>query len=284
MRVHDVSANIVSEARHYLYRHQNIESLILGISGGADSALMAAIGNEVCDCIKKYAARSNIKLIGRLLSIDNTEDEKERARSIATNFCDSFKEEDLITIYHQMRIFLGLPSNPTNLATKIRLGNIKARLRMIYLYNLAHQTNGLVLSTDNLTEYNLGFWTLHGDVGDYGMVQNLWKTEIYQLLQHYININPHGYRSRGKYQALKACYDAVPTDGLGITESDFDQMGDVTTYEEVDILLQKYMKEGVEFWLRQNQPVPEVVLMHIRSEYKRKNPCNIPRETLLQPF
>lgn len=60
--------------------------------------------------------------------------------------------------------------------TPIADGNIQARLRMIYLYNLASIHKGLVMSTDNQTEYQLGFWTIHGDVGDFDPIQDLWKT------------------------------------------------------------------------------------------------------------
>ena len=45
-----------------------------------------------------------------------------------------------------------------------RQGNIRARLRMITLYTLAHELGGIVGSTDNFSELAAGFWTLHGDV------------------------------------------------------------------------------------------------------------------------
>lgn len=40
------------------------------------------------------------------------------------------------------------------------------------------------MSTDNQTEYQLGFWTIHGDVGDFDPIQDLWKTEVYGLHPH----------------------------------------------------------------------------------------------------
>ena len=52
---------------------------------------------------------------------------------------------------------------------------------MIYLYNLASIYNGLVISTDNQTEYQLGFWTIHGDVGDFAQILGQWKTEVFEL-------------------------------------------------------------------------------------------------------
>lgn len=47
--------------------------------------------------------------------------------------------------------------------TPIANGNLQARCRMMYLYDIASRHKGLVMSTDNQTEYQLGFWTIHGD-------------------------------------------------------------------------------------------------------------------------
>ena len=56
-----------------------------------------------------------------------------------------------------------------------RQGNIRARLRMITLYNL-HKVAGVSGSTDNFSELALGFWTLHGDVGDIASSQSFKKS------------------------------------------------------------------------------------------------------------
>ena len=50
---------------------------------------------------------------------------------------------------------------------------------MIMLYNAASIFKGLVVDTDNLSEHYLGFWTMHGDVGDFKPIGKLWKTEVY---------------------------------------------------------------------------------------------------------
>ena len=105
---------------------------------------------------------------------------------------------------------------------------------MIYLYDIAQEHNGLVLSTDNWTELMLGFWTLHGDCGDYGMIQNLWKTEVYEMASTFVE-NLEEKRSR----ALLDCIEAIPTDGLGISASDLDQIG-AESYKEVDEILQNF--------------------------------------------
>ena len=73
-------------------------------------------------------------------------------------------------------------------AARVAQGNIKARMRMAFaVYHIARMLNGeaLVLSTDNLSEYFMSFWTLHGDVGDFSMIQFVWKgLEIIDLCRH----------------------------------------------------------------------------------------------------
>ena len=164
------------------------------------------------------------------------------------------------------------------IADKIRLGNIKARIRMIQLYHLAHYHKGIVLSTDNMSEYMLGFWTIHGDVGDYGMIQNLWKTEVYGLLKSYIRPNSDEI----KKNTIQKIIDAVPTDGLGITDSDLDQFGDVKSYEELDLILEEYSKGKFPEIVKRGGQIPKCLTMYENTHYKRNNPFNISREDLMR--
>jgi len=267
-----VFPNIVNYTRKYLIKNKNLKSLVIGISGGIDSAVICALAFEVLKEIP------NVKLIGRTIPIEtNTEHEILRAKMIGKNFCHNFEVKDLTSTYQD--IYSNLVTDPermNNLSNeeKIRKGNIKARTRMIYLFDLAHYNKGMVISTDNYTELLLGFWTLHGDVGNFGMIQYLWKTEVYglagYLVEKYKNEN-----NNEKADALKLCIDAVPTDGLGITTSDFDQIG-VTEYETADMILIDYLK-GNE--AKKNHPTIE---RHVKSEFKRVDPINIPREVLFK--
>lgn len=275
------------------------EALILGVSGGIDSALIAALAQEINNRLD-----TKFNLIGRTLKITgNKHDEIDRAKRIGEAFCNYFETVNLTTTYRTLVLSM-LPELFINKETfnrqkggifsseyrKIRLGNIKARLRMIYLYDLARKNNGIVLSTDNLTEFLLGFWTLHGDVGDIGLIQNLWKTEVYGLSKYLIS-KYIGIASKlplmlsEKYEnraiALIKCVNATPTDGLGITNSDLDQLG-AETYEEVDRLLIAYLNASSDTEkeiIAKNNPV---VYRHIKTEFKRNNPENIPRESLFQ--
>jgi len=259
--------NIQNELKEYLIISK-LKSLILGVSGGIDSALSAALVRPICDDL-------GIKLYCRSITIStNKADEILRAKNLGEAFGHDFKEIDLSKTFDEL-----IPdfienfenTDKTEHAYKIRQGNIKARMRMMYLYELAAKYRGMVLSTDNYTELLLGFWTLHGDVGDYGMIQNIWKTEVYAMSEYLVK----NIQNKKMSESLDACIDAVPTDGLGITNSDLDQIG-ASSYQEVDDILIKYLKNPNDKDILNHK----VIKRKIASEFKRNNPCNIPRNKI----
>ena len=239
-----------------------LKSLVLGVSGGIDSAFAAALLRPVCDF-------TNTKLIGRSITMEtNKEDEIERSKLVGSLFCHDFEHLDYSHIYTVCEQTLPKYEYDT-LLSKLRMGNCMARIRMICLYDLAQLNRGMVISTDNFTEYLTGFWTLHGDVGDYAPFLHLWKTEVYLAAQFLCKDH-----TKDQADALKQCIDAVPTDGLGISNSDLEQLG-AETYQEVDEILTAYLNgdKSVE---------QHTVIERFRSsEYKRANPIAISRTTLL---
>ena len=278
--------NAVDGGVKYLKSYPNIRSLIIGVSGGIDSALACVLARATIDKMD-----SEIELIGYSLPLlTNKPDEIERAETVGTAYCEHFAEVDLYKAYMGLiqpidnSLFYEMYGYAPDRSHKsrIRTGNIKARLRMMYLYDKASKYRGLVLSTDNYTEYLLGFWTLHGDVGDFGFMQNLWKTEVYGLSE-WIN---HG--------ALSECIDAIPTDGLGVSDSDLAQLLPDWTishrkgYEFIDKILtalvnkDEYIDAGGETGklplLSLQHPV---VKRYHATEFKRNNPANLSRQQLL---
>lgn len=164
----------------------------------------------------------------------------------------------------------------------------------IELYNLASIHKGLVMSTDNQTEYQLGFWTIHGDVGDFDPIQDLWKTEVYELARwlvtRYQNIAEFPNRECWENRAWKAIVESIkliPTDGLGISNSDLEQIG-AKDYATVDDILQTATNNIFDSTGRWVQPLMEkysedvvvkVLSRHVASEFKRKKaPIYIPRK------
>ena len=156
-----------------------------------------------------------------------------------------------------------------SMLSKLRQGNMKARMRMIVLYDLAQLNKGLVVSTDNYTEYLTGFWTLHGDVGDYGPIQNLWKTEVFNMSKFLLSSC-----NEFQYKALESCIHATPVDGLGISNSDCDQLG-VSNYYEGDQIFASYFKGDTGF---ETHPI---IQKFKNSQYKRENPTGILRQSII---
>jgi len=273
----NIIQQIQSQVESYLIQC-NIRSLIIGVSGGLDSGINCALLRPICD-------KLNIPLIGRYIHIEtNKEEEKQRALQIGNAFCHNFALVDLTKMYQlTLPIFEEETEGMYNsfekelsYDDKIRYGNIKARYRMIYLYNLAQKFRGIVVDNDNQTEHLLGFWTINGDVGDITPLFGLFKTEVYELAKCYANT----LTDEKAKKALEAVIDAVPTDGLGITASDVEQFG-VSSYNEVDDILMN-MKYNVHPTMKKEliekygeDVVNKIINRHKNSDFKRHHPHRI---------
>lgn len=275
-----VFCTLVDKTREYI-QNNNLNAMVLGISGGIDSTVVAAICHEV-------SKQTGIPLIGRSLPIKNKNDEFSTSKLVGEAFCDNFEVTNLYEVFNKFLTLVDGDNLVSLKRTPIADGNIQARLRMIYLYNLASIHKGLVLSTDNQTEYQLGFWTIHGDVGDFNPLFGLWKTEVYEIAK-WIEVM-YGTMAEGADEATNmddylnkelAIYKSIaltPTDGLGISNSDLDQIG-AKSYAEVDDILQTmllYKNPEREKWdILYNKYGEEVVNKvwnrHLASEFKRKN-------------
>ena len=291
---------LVEETANYVTSN-GLKAMVLGISGGIDSTVVAAICHEV-------SKKTDIPLIGRSLPIKNKSDEFDVSKLVGQAFCNEFATIYIKGVYEELLDFItateidapAIRIVPNLVQTPIANGNIQARLRMIYLYNLASIHKGLVMSTDNQTEYQLGFWTIHGDVGDFDLIQGLWKTEVYELANWLVSY----YRSnKGSYvpsdntaerdkrwdmeDALIKSIALTPTDGLGISNSDLDQIG-AKSYYDVDRVLQTLTcKASPENDKLQDELTSElgpdvvgkITERHLKSRFKRLlSPIIVPRE------
>ena len=264
------SINIIQKKVKKYLSNNNMKCVVIGISGGFDSAFNAALLKPICDEL-------NIPIIGRYIHIEsNKEDEKQRACNIGKAFCSDFKCVDLTNLFYtSLKDFEeGEIFDDNDYTTKIRRGNIKARMRMIYLYNLASLNKGLVIDNDNKTEILLGFYTLNGSC-DLSPLSSLFKTEAYELAKIYAEtINDNDAK-----QALINCINAVPTDGLGITSSDVEQFG-VKSYAEVDEILFNFLYRGMEEQTliieKYGQEVYDKVINRFKNNfYKTEHPKRI---------
>ena len=226
MNYSETYANIIKGVKDYVVNN-NLKSMVLGLSGGLDSTVVAAIASHV-------AKETNIPLIGVSLPCEtNGSDENAIADMCGKEFCNEYLAANLQLTFESVNAFCTAVSGITK--TPISQGNIKARLRMITLYDIASKRQGIVLDSDNLSEYYLGFFTLHGDSCDLTPIGGLWKTEVYGLAK-WMN---EGYMYMS--EALKAAIEITPTDGNGVSNSDMDQIAPSCTYTEVDAILKQWV-------------------------------------------
>lgn len=289
----EIIENLRNELRTYI-KDNNLKTLVLGVSGGIDSAIIAALAKPVCDEL-------NVPILGRFIEIDsNKPDERKRADKIGKHFISHYNWVKLDREYEEFKDIDSKEIDGYGLnidilddfKRKIRKGNIKARMRMIYLYNVASKYQGIVLSTDNYTEYLLGFFTIFGDQGDLGLIQNLWKTEVYDIAEYLVD-EFAAKREFKKAKALNDCIDANATDGLGITNSDLDQImpdwkerhsNSREGYKEVDDYIKNYLKikklksQGKRVDYKKHKIYNRIK----NTEFKRNHPFNVPRSNIVK--
>lgn len=246
------------------YREQTgRDTVVLGMSGGVDSALTAALFKT-----------AGWRVIGYTLPINQNPEETARGIEACEALGIEHFQKDLTKAYNALveevaehdPLLLDMDSKDT--AVLIRRGNIRARARMITLYNMANFHNGIVASTDNFSELAAGFWTLHGDVGDVSPIQALLKSWEVPYISSIANVPESTYR-------------ATPTDGLGISNGDEAQLG--ASYLEWDIMVNamiRYDLVALESMIAESQDIRAAAVFEAVSRrlggswFKRMNPVN----------
>ena len=252
--IESVRNSIVTALVNYKSQYK-IDNVVIGMSGGIDSALTASLFRD-----------AGYSVIGVTLPIHQNPAETERGIEAVNALGLTHQHIDLTQAYDNLNNFYSefdTTSNDTDRPALMRKGNIRARLRMMTLYNLASKNKGFVASTDNFSELAAGFWTLHGDVGDVAPIQSLtksWEVPAMAELQG----------------VPKSTIEAVPTDGLGIANGDEDQFG--FSYLEFDVALFTLIKNlSLANATEADLKIIESVKSRVSSTvYKRNNPYNLP--------
>ena len=221
--------------------------VVVGLSGGLDSALSCALAVEALGPENVLAVRMPYR--------SSSSDSLDHAQLMI----DQFKvQNETIEITDMVEPLFKKDPN----ITKLRMGNIMARARMIVLYDKSEAFKGLVLGTSNKTEILLGYSTLWGDMASaINPIGDLYKTQVRQLA-----------RALGVPAPI---IDKAPSADLWDGQTDETELG--FTYEEVDRLLyllvdqryspQECVEEGFD-----EKFVNAVITRVRRNQFKRMMP------------
>lgn len=225
------------------------KGLVLGISGGIDSALVSFL-------IKKAFPNNSLGVI--LPCNSNSKDREDALKVIKA--CDiKYIEIDLTdehkNLLDKVKSELqqkGLNSSDNNY--RLSDANLRARLRMSTIYSIANAYNYLVVGTDNAAELFIGYFTKYGDGGvDILPIANLTKREVKEWSL--------------ELGVPKDVIEKAPSAGLWEGQTDEKEIG--TTYDRVDDFL-----EGKEIPKKDTDIILE---LHNRTEHKRNMPTSCPK-------
>ncbi|MEE3928510.1 NAD(+) synthase [Mycoplasmopsis ciconiae] len=213
------------------------KGLIVGISGGIDSALVVALA-------KKAFPTSTY---GVIMPINNMDFDMPHIKKLEQNLGMNFLEVNLEKVKKEF-------DNVLNLTNNLAIANIMPRLRMTTLYALAQENNLLVAGTDNLDEYYIGYFTKHGDGGvDLLPISHLTKSEV-RYLASLLNVPEEIILKK-------------PSAGLWEGQSDEDELG--ITYNDIDFYL-SHLDNKEEISKNLNSDIIErIQKLHTNSQHKR---------------
>ncbi|TFG28140.1 MAG: NAD+ synthase [Promethearchaeota archaeon] len=147
----------------------NAKGIVLGLSGGIDSAVTAALSANAL-------GRENV--LGLALPIESLSQDLEDAKHVAKSLGISFLISDLTSVYREL--IKVLPSEIKS--NQMAMANIKPRLRMTTIYYVGQSKGYLVGGTGNRSEIAIGYFTKYGDGGvDIEPIGALYKGEVRKL-------------------------------------------------------------------------------------------------------
>jgi NAD+ synthase (glutamine-hydrolysing) len=232
------------------------EEIVVGVSGGIDSALTLALAVEALGPERVKA----VSMPSRFSSPETRSD----AKALAENLGTSFLELPIDPIFEGFQqtlaaVFAGREHDITE-------ENLQARIRGTLLMALSNKFGWLVVATGNKSELSVGYATLYGDMaGGFALLKDVFKTDVFRLARH---LNERA----GRELIPETIIERAPSAELRENQLDQDSL---PPYPELDRVLKAYVEEDrSQEELRTDGFDPDVVDRAIalidRAEYKRR--------------
>jgi NAD+ synthase (glutamine-hydrolysing) len=237
-------------------RKNGFEDVVIGVSGGIDSALTAALAVEALGPERVHC----VSMPSRYSSEETRRDARLLGRSLGTDF----RELPIDDIYSGFESALAetFAGREPDLAEE----NLQARIRGVLLMALSNKFGWLVVATGNKSELSVGYATLYGDMaGGFALLKDVFKTDVFRLSRH-LNENA------GHELIPSTIIERAPSAELRADQLDEDSL---PPYEKLDLVLEAYVEQDrSREELSQDGFDPDVVERALalidRAEYKRR--------------
>jgi NAD+ synthase (glutamine-hydrolysing) len=250
---------LVMGVRDYVGKN-GFPGVLLGLSGGIDSAVVLAIAVDALGADKVRAVMMPSPYTADISWLD--------AREMSQRMGVRYDEISIVPMFEAFkqslaREFAGLPEDTTE-------ENIQARIRGVLLMALSNKFGSIVLTTGNKSEMATGYCTLYGDMaGGFAVIKDVLKTSVFRLARWRNANDPYG---TGANPIPERIITRPPSAELRANQVDQDSL---PPYEVLDTILSRYMEydQGVEEIVAAGfeRPVVERVARLIRvNEYKRR--------------
>jgi NAD+ synthase (glutamine-hydrolysing) len=253
--VTEVYAALVVGTRDYV-RKNGFEKVVIGLSGGVDSSLVAVIAVDALGAENVVG----VSMPSRFSSPGSRSDAQAIAENLGIRLIT-------IPIEEAFTAYLGMLSEPfAGTEFGIAEENLQTRVRGNILMGLSNKFGWLVLATGNKSEMATGYSTLYGDMaGGFALIRDVPKTLVYKLVE---------YRNArdGKPVIPQAVLDKVPSAELKPGQADTDTL---PPYDVLDPILQAYVEEDKSLADLlaagfDEETIKRVITMVDRNEYKRR--------------
>ncbi len=249
----EIYAAVVLGTRDYIHK-QRFKKVIIGLSGGVDSALTATVAADALGPENVIGVR----MPSRHTSDESLEDAAAVAESLGIELMD-FPIEPAHRGFEEILADAFKGTRPG-----IAEENIQPRIRMTILHALSNKFGYIVLTTGNKSEIATGYGTLYGDIaGGFAVLKDITKTTVYELCR---------YRNSLSEVIPARVISKPPSAELKPGQKDTDSL---PAYEELDPILMGYVEQDLspeELVAAGHNPktVARVVELVDRSEYKRR--------------
>ena len=249
----EIYAAVVLGTHDYI-RKQDFEKVVIGLSGGIDSALTAAIA---CDALGSENV-IGVRMPSRHTSSESLEDAGLVAELLGMQLMD-FSIEPPHRGFEEV-LAPAFKGTMPGVAEE----NLQPRIRATILYALSNKFGYIVLSTGNKSELATGYGTLYGDMaGGFAVIKDITKTTVYELSHYRNSLSP---------AIPERVLTKPPSAELKPGQKDTDSL---PPYEELDPILRGYIEEDLspeELVAAGHRPeiVARVIQLVDRSEYKRR--------------